>query len=208
MGQGACVKRWIARRNAQRAFKPGSKVAQNPSPTRLQRAAENLSSTLDLNEIYASALRTMGELFAFHHSIILLVEPGGETLRVVASRGYDNQAMGGRVEVGVGVIGLVAEKRKALYVANLRQHRAYAAAQRRRMVEEGRGEELGDAVPVPGLADAESHFAIPLLVRDELIGVFSIESPVRQTFSPYERGLVSIVANQIAIAIHNARLFE
>ena len=39
----------------------------------------------------------MDELFEFHHAIILLVEPGGETLRVVASRGYENQAIGGRV---------------------------------------------------------------------------------------------------------------
>ncbi len=173
----------------------------------LQRAAENLSSTLDLNEIYASALRTMGELFEFHHSIIVLAEPGGETLRVVASRGYDDQGVGGRVKVGAGVIGLVAERRKALYAGNLGQQRAYAAAQRRQMVEAGRGQELGEA-PVPGLADAESQFAIPLLARDELIGVFSIESPVKRTFSPHERGLVSIVANQIAIAIHNAQLFE
>ena len=173
----------------------------------LQRAAENLSSTLDLNEIYASALRTMGELFEFHHSIILVAEPGGETLRVVASRGYDDQSVGGRVKVGAGVIGLVAERRKALYAGNLGQQRAYAAAQRRQMVEAGRGQELGEAT-VPGLADAESQFAVPLLARDELIGVFSIESPVKRTFSPHERGLVSIVANQIAIAIHNARLFE
>ena len=173
----------------------------------LQRAAENLSSTLDLNEIYASALRTMGELFEFHHSIILVAEPGGTTLRVVASRGYDDQSVGGRVQVGAGVIGLVAERRKALYAGNLGQQRAYAAAQRRQMVEAGRGQELGEAT-VPGLADAESQFAVPLLARDELIGVFSIESPVKRTLSPHERGLVSIVANQIAIAIHNARLFE
>ena len=111
----------------------------------LQRAAENLSSTLDLNEIYASALRTMGELFEFHHSIILVAEPGGTTLRVVASRGYDDQSVGGRVQVGAGVIGLVAERRKALYAGNLGQQRAYAAAQRRQMVEAGRGQELGEA---------------------------------------------------------------
>ena len=174
----------------------------------LQRASEDLSTSLDLAEIYASALRTMRELFEFHHSIILLAEAGGEVLRVVASRGYEDQAVGGLVKVGDGVIGLVAQRRKALYVGNLGQQRAYAAAQRRRMVEEGRGQELGGALPVPGLASPESHFAIPLLVRDELIGVFSIESPVQRTFSPYERDLVSIVANQIAVAIHNARLFE
>ncbi len=174
----------------------------------LQRASEDINATLDLDEIYESALRTMGELFEFHHAIILLMEPGGETLRVVASRGYENQAMGGRVKVGTGVIGLVAQRHKPLYVGNLGQHRVYAAAQRRQMMKAGRGEELGDAVPVPGLQNAESHFAIPLLMRGELIGVFSIESPVKRTFSEHERGLVTIVANQIATAIHTARLLE
>ena len=199
---------------------PEDSSAENPDRTQerlarrtrefqvLQRASEEINSTLDLDEIYESALRTMGELFQFHHAIILLVEPGGQTLRVVASRGYENQAMGGRVRLGTGVIGLVAERRKPLHVGNLGQQRVYAAAQRRQMMKSGRGEELGDAVPVPGLPNAESQFAIPLLMRDELIGVFSVESPVQTTFSEHERGLVSIVANQIASAIHNARLFE
>jgi DNA-binding NtrC family response regulator len=174
----------------------------------LQRAAETITATLDLDEIYESALRTMGELFEFHHAIILLLEPDGETLKVVASRGYENQAMGGRVKMGTGVIGLVAERRKPLYVGNLGQQRVYAAAQRRQMMKSGRGDELGDAVAVPGLPNAESHFAIPLLMRGELIGVFSIESPVQRTFNEHERALVSIVANQIATAIHVARLLE
>ena len=56
------------------------------------------------------------------------------------------------------------------------------------MMKAGRGGELGDAVPVPGLPNAECQFAIPLLVRDELIGVFSIESPVRQAFDEHDRG--------------------
>ena len=61
---------------------------------------------------------------------------------------------------------------------------------------------------MPGLANAESQIAIPLLIRDDLIGVFSIESPVSRSFGEHERDLVSIVANQIASAIHNARLYE
>ena len=174
----------------------------------LQRASTEINSTLDLEEIFDAALRTMDELFEFHHAIIFLIEPGGETLRVVASRGYESQAIGGRVAVGTGVVGLVAQKRKMLYVSNLGQQRVYAAAQRRQMVKTGRGAELGESTPVPGLANAESQFAIPLMMRDDLVGVFSIESPVKRTFSEHERGLVSIVANQIASAIHNARLYE
>jgi DNA-binding NtrC family response regulator len=174
----------------------------------LERVSANINSTLELDEIYDVALRTMGELFEFHHANILLLEPGGETLTVVASRGYENQAIGGHVPIGVGVIGLVAQKRKMLHVSNLGQQRAYAAAQRRQMIKSGRGAEIADAVPVPGLANAESQFAIPLLVRDDLIGVFSIESPVQRSFSEHDRALVSIVANQIASAIHNARLYQ
>jgi DNA-binding NtrC family response regulator len=174
----------------------------------LQRVSSEINATLDLDEIYDAALRTMGELFEFHHANILLLEPAGETLTVVASRGYESQAMGGRVRMGAGVIGVVAQRRKMLHVSNLGQQRAYAAAQRRQMVRSGRGTELADAVPVPGLPNAESQFAIPLLVRDELVGVFSIESAVQRTFSEHDRALITIVANQIAAAIHNARLYE
>ena len=174
----------------------------------LQRVSSEINSTLDLEEIYDIALRTMDELFEFHHANILLVEPGGEMLAVVASRGYENQAVGGRVRIGTGAIGIVAQKRKMLHVNNLGQKRAYAAAQRRQMMKSGHGAELGDAVPVPGLPNAESQIAIPLLIGDELKGVFSIESPLRRAFSEHEGGLVSIVANQIASAIHNARLYD
>ena len=174
----------------------------------LQRISSAINSTLELDEIFDIALRTMDELFEFHHAIIVLVEPGGEMLRVVASRGYENQAVGGRVRIGTGVIGMVAEKRRLLHVNNLGQQRSYAAAQRRQMVKAGRGAELRDAVPVPGLPNAESQIAIPLLIGDELIGVFSIESAVPQTFDAHDRGLVLIVANQIASAIRNAQLYE
>ena len=174
----------------------------------LQRVAGAVNATLDLEEIYDIALETMGELFEAHHAIILLLEPDGQTLRVVASRGYESQAVGGRVRVGIGAIGIVAQKRKMMQLGNLGQQRAYASAQRRQMMKAGRASEIGDMVPVPGLPNAESQIAIPLLIRDELVGVFSIESPVRQAFDAHDRSLVTIVANQIASAIRNAQLYD
>jgi DNA-binding NtrC family response regulator/putative methionine-R-sulfoxide reductase with GAF domain len=174
----------------------------------LQRVSADINSTLDLDEICDVALRTMDELFEFHHANILLLEPDNRTLRVVASRGYEGQAIGGRVHIGTGVIGVVAQKRRVMHVNNLGQQRAYAAAQRREMERSGRQAQLSETIPVPGLPNAESQIAIPLLIRDDLIGVFSIESPVSRSFGEHERDLVSIVANQIASAINNARLYE
>ena len=184
-------------------------LARNTAEVRiLQRVSADINSTLDLDEICDAALRTMDDLFEFHHASILLLEPDQRTLKVVAGRGYENQAMGGRVQVGTGVIGMVAQKRRIMHVNNLGQQRAYAAAQRREMERSGRQGQLGETIPVPGLPNAESQIAIPLLMRDELIGVFSIETPVPRSFGQHERDLVSIVANQIASAIHNARLYE
>ena len=173
----------------------------------LQRVSADINSTLDLDEICDAVLRTMDELFEFHHASILLLEPDNRTLRVIASRGYENQAIGGCAQVGTGVIGMVAQKRRMMHVNNLGQQRAYAAAQRREMERSGRQSQLGQTIPVPGLPNAESQIAIPLLMRDDLIGVFSIESPVLRSFGQHERDLVSIVANQIASAIHNAKLY-
>ncbi len=164
-----------------------------------------INATLDLEEIDDIALRTMDELFEFHHAVILLVEPGTDMLRVVASRGYESQAIGGRVRIGTGV---VAQRKRMLHIGNLGQQRAYAAAQRRQMMQAGRGHEIGDTLPVPGLPNAESQIAIPLLIRDELVGVFSIESPVPQSFDAHQQELVAIVANQIASAIRNAQLYD
>ena len=193
--------------------KPGetleSELAHKAAEFRiLQRVSSEINSTLDLEEIYDIALQTMDELFDFHHSIILLLEEDAQTLTVVASRGYEGQAIGGKLRVGTGVIGMVAQKRRFLLLNNLGQSRSYVAAQRRQMIKAGRAEEVGETVAVPGLQNAESQIAIPLLIKDTLIGVFSIESPEQRTFSEHHRELVTIVVNQIASAIHNARLYR
>jgi DNA-binding NtrC family response regulator/plasmid stabilization system protein ParE len=187
----------------------GTELARKTAEVQiLRRVSADINSTLDLDEICDVALRTMDELFEFHHANILILEPDNRTLKVIASRGYENQAIGGRVQIGTGVIGMVAQKRRMMHVNNLGQQRAYAAAQRREMERSGRHGQLGEATPVPGLPNAESQIALPLLIRDDLIGVFSIESPVARSFDEHQRDLVSIVANQIASAIHNARLYE
>jgi transcriptional regulator with GAF, ATPase, and Fis domain len=174
----------------------------------LRRVSSEIVSTLSLQEIYRVSLQTMDELFGFHHSIILLLDESGEWLRVVASRGYEGQAIGGRVRVGTGVIGMVAKKRKPMNWNNVGRFRSYLSAQRRQLMEAGRADELGDFVPVPGVPNAESQIAIPLLVRDRLIGVFSVESPIRRVFDEHDAALVTVVANQTASAIETARLLS
>jgi len=173
----------------------------------LRRIALDINSTLDLDQIYDIVLRTMDKFFGFHHSIILLLEHV-DRLRVVASHGYKDQALGGTVAVGTGVIGTVAKRRRLMRVNNLRSQRAYFATIRSQMEEAGRTGELGQIVPLPGLADADSQIAIPLVIKDRLIGVFSVESREPKPFSEHDETLISIVASQAASAIQNALLYR
>jgi signal transduction histidine kinase len=174
----------------------------------LRQVSSDINATLDLQEIYEIVLRTMDELFGFHHALILLLDQDGENLHVVASRGYQGQTLGGVVPVGTGLIGVVAKKRRLMRLSNLGRQRSYIAAIRKQMEEAGRSAELEEAPPVPGLADVESQIGIPLVIKDNLIGVFSIESAEKRMFSDRDETLVNIVANQAASAIHNARLYR
>jgi signal transduction histidine kinase len=173
----------------------------------LRRIALDVNATLDLGPIYDVVLRTMDECFGFRHSIILLFE-GSNTLRVVASHGYEDQALGGTITVDIGVIGTVAKRRRLMRVNHLRAQQAYFARIRSQMQEAGRATELGEVVAVPGLLDADSQIAIPLLIKDRLIGVFSVESREPEPFSEHDESLVSIVASQAASAIQNALLYR
>src|SRR5262250_1783542 len=88
------------------------KLAQKTSEVEvLRRIGLDINSTLDLDQIYDIVLRTMDGFFGFRHSTILLLE-GSDTLRVVASHGYEAQPLGGTVAVGAGVIGTVAKRRR------------------------------------------------------------------------------------------------
>jgi len=198
----------MAKQDAPSAEPLLEKLAQKTSEVEvLRRIALDVNSTLDLDQIYSIVLRTMDEFFEFRHSIILLLD-STDTLRVVASHGYEAQPLGGTVAVGNGVIGMVAKRRRLMRVNHLRRQHEYFSTIRKQMEEVGRAGELGEIPSIPGLPNAESQIAIPLLIKDTLVGVFSVESPEQKPFSDHEETLMTIVANQAASAIQNARLYR
>jgi signal transduction histidine kinase len=186
-----------------------AKLAKTPAEARnLQRISSEINSTLDLDEIYQIVLRTMDDLFGFTHSLIFILAESGEKLTVVASRGYPEPTTGAQVAMGVGLVGVVAKKRRMMRLNHLGQQRAYMSTIRSQMEQAGRSAELGEIAKLPGLPNVECQIAIPLQVKDTLIGVFAVESEKESVFSERDETLIAIVANQAATAIHNARLYR
>ncbi len=63
-------------------------------------------------------------------------------------------------------------------------------------------------IPHPIRKRIQSEFSIPLVIKGNLIGVFDVQSVYKHTFSPDDVMLVQTVADQIAVAIETASLFE
>ena len=59
----------------------------------------------------------------------------------------------------------------------------------------------------PDLPDTRSEMAIPLRVGGEVIGALDVQSKETNAFSQEDIGVLTTLADQIAIAIENARLF-
>jgi adenylate cyclase len=153
----------------------------------IQTIASDINTTLDLERIFHISLEAMDTLFGFRHAMITFADDATQSLEVVASRGYDGAGIGARVPYGKGVLGVVAKKRKLLRMVNLRAAMMYAKAA---------GGAPG-AIALPGLANAQSQIALPLVVKDRLIGVYAVESADANAFDAIDEVILNILAQQL-----------
>jgi hypothetical protein len=155
----------------------------------------------DLDDLLNDVLLALDELFRFRHSMILLLEEGSGTLVTIASHGYGASGVGAEVPIGVGVIGTVAEHRAPLRLMGVEALLRYGRAIRGRVAQLDGTSSLLPEVPLPGLPDAESQLALPLVVGDRLLGVLALESREPLAFADWHEAFLEVIANQVAIGI-------
>jgi GAF domain-containing protein/HAMP domain-containing protein len=60
----------------------------------------------------------------------------------------------------------------------------------------------------PDLPDTRSEIALPLKVGERIIGVLDVQSREASAFKEDDQSILSILADQVSVAIENARLFD
>ena len=173
----------------------------------IERVASQISKTLNLDAIAKTMLISMEEYFGFKHSMILLLDSSESALKVIATHGYQEEGIGAQVKIGVGVIGMVAKKKKLMRMANLGAQKQYMQAIKQQ-IQPSEDTVVADEISLPGLKNAESQVAIPMLMEDELIGVFSVESDQVNIFDKSDELIIKILANQTANALQNDKLYQ
>ena len=144
----------------------------------------------------ASLLNTVANLatdqFGFYHTGIFLINETGDhvVLQAASSEGGQRMIERGHA-LSVGTQGIVG----------------YVAAQKKPQISLDVGK---DAVFFnnPDLPMTRSEIALPLLIRNRVLGVLDIQSDKPQAFGSEDIDVLQTLADQIAIAIENARLLD
>ncbi len=146
----------------------------------------------DLNTLLDTAVNLIGERFNFYHAALYLLDEDGEWAVLRASNspgGRKLLARGHRLRVGQeGIIGFVTATGQPRFVLNA-------------------GEDAG-LFPIPDLPESQSEMALPLRIRNGISGALDVHSTELNAFTDDDIAALQILADQLAVAIDNARLFE
>jgi predicted pyridoxine 5'-phosphate oxidase superfamily flavin-nucleotide-binding protein len=169
----------------------------------LQRVLLAIRDAQDLGTLLRGVLETLAKDLGFSHSMVLIPDETGASLITLESHGYGEHGVGAEVAFGDGLIGTVAQTRQPMRVSPVDAALRYGRAARSAMRAAG-ASALGAEIPLPGLANAQSQLALPLLVKDRLVGVLACESAQLHAFEAWHEVFLSVMAEQLARGLADA----
>jgi adenylate cyclase len=167
---------------------------------------ERLAACNDLDALLTAALEGLSSFFGYDHSFILVPDEKDECLFTIASRGFPASGVGSEVPIGEGIIGTAAAQRRPIRNANLAREMIYSRLVRTGIENQGDGHSLQREIPLPGLANACSQLAVPLLSDHHLFGVVCLQSEEAGRFTAVDERLALVAARQIAATMAMIRL--
>ena len=152
----------------------------------LLEVADVVNTTLDLDTTLRRVAELVRRVIDYEIFAILLLNERNQELRIRFQVGYPKEvAERMRIKVGEGVTGQAAQLRQTVLVDDVRKVDGYIAA----------------------IPNVRSELAIPLIVKNRVIGVIDIEAQEVGCFTEEHKRLLTLIASRMAVGIENARLY-
>ena len=150
---------------------------------------QRISAILELDELLHLAVKLISESFDYYNVVILLVDGNHIVLRAAMPAFLQTLEERIRLRVGYdGITGLVAASGEPLLVPDVTQDSRYY-----------------DALEV---METQSELAVPIKSDGRVIGVLDTQSAELDAFSRDDVSTLQTIADQLGVAINNARLYE
>jgi len=157
----------------------------------LAEVSRAIASINELDVLLPTVTRVISEHFGFYHAGIFLIDEANEyaIFRAANSPGGQNMLKRGhRLKVGKGIVGNVVSSGAPRIALDTEADTAF--------------------LQNPDLPNTRSEMALPLRAGGRIIGALDVQSTEPQAFSEEDVEVLSILADQVGIAIQNARLFD
>jgi len=159
---------------------------------RLLEISSLLNSTLKLDELLGEIMSSATELTGAETSSLLLLDEEAGELTVEIATGKPGEAVvRQQVPAGQGIAGWVVENGEAVVVDDPKSDERFYG---------GIDEKTG--------FETRNMLAVPMKTKDRTIGVIEAINKSDGSFDERDEKVTTALANQAAIAIENARLYE
>lgn len=154
---------------------------------RVQKTAQKISSILDLDQLIESVVTEVTQSFGCVEAGIYLHDDERSELVLAGVHGCTLHSKGHRLKVGVqGMVGYVASTGQMRYAPDVRRDQYYIRCEH----------------------DVLSEVAIPLLVGERLVGVFTASHPELDAFPRPQLRILQALCDHVSVAVDNARRFQ
>jgi phosphoserine phosphatase RsbU/P len=165
-----------------------SPTTENPEVlATLAEIGEEVNASLDLDEVLAHAAVLIKKHIDYELFGVLMVDGDGAYLTHRFAIGYPpGLAENLKVPIGQGITGTAAKTGHPVRVSDVSQDPRYINA----------------------IDSVRSELAVPLMFRGKCVGVLDIQSRHLDYFTKDQQNILAALANRLAVAIENARLFQ
>ncbi len=155
----------------------------------MARIAEKINSILKLDELLKETVETIVDTFEYFYAAIMLMDEDSEELVFYSGAGgfAGKTPPGFRQNLKEGMIGWAAHSKKTILANDVSKEPRYIPAH---------------------LSETRSELDVPIIYRDQVIGVLDIQSKELNVFNDEDVRTLETLARHIAVAIENARLYE
>jgi phosphoserine phosphatase RsbU/P len=153
----------------------------------LNEIARELTSILDIDQLFKRTAEALSRLIDYQMFSILLLDPVGRTLEHRFSLRFKQSIqLKHDVALGAGLVGYAAAMGESVLVPDVTRDKRYIAIN----------------------PETRSELCVPLFYKGSVIGVLDLEHTRRGYFTEEHMRTLTTLAAQIAISIENARLYQ
>jgi PAS domain S-box-containing protein len=157
----------------------------------LSDVGRQIAAVLGVEQVLERAARLVHDNFGYHHVALFIVDRarGELEMKAIAGEFVNLFPPNHRVPLAQGMVGWVGEHGLRLLANDVEMEKHYVNF-------------------YPELIPTRSELSVPIRIGDHAVGVLDVQSPEVNAFDESDVKVMETLADQVAVAIANAQLYE